>query len=518
MSKHPSPGQAVPINTLLRIDVQAGIRKLSDAQLQGSWQLGAECVRLAVQCQAQSIKVVTGRKKLSITASGAALPIELMADLAKILDDKAPPQARHAALVRLEASQHPVLLVLLSQAIDAMTLTSQQADGRHRLVWKRGEKPQRLRQIKELDERSLQIELKIRDLNRRTLSASLFELCRFCWIPLKIDGRACHAPLAPGLGQCRISEPIPGMITLPSPGAGSRVWLLQDGVIRANLSLPDRPWFVAALELSSKVRPDASPADLRGCFERELPGLIQVSIALLRRSVHRSSPTMNLAPLRHWVLQAARIPELLRHVESLAVFPLHGPKSAPQMRSLADLAEDLAQLPSRQLRCATIDPRDLAGRVHHDTPLLEIESRAQPLLCELLQHRYSAAPALTSPPVWALLPALARLRTRLRAQGGLRSIGARLWTKCLAYLVPTPPDTELPSQLREALAELQLLAAPKQRVEITKYGSRAVWRGNLLLLPVGCPELRHWAALRAQHEHAKELLWSSLCALPRSPR
>lgn len=518
MSKHPTPGQAVPINTLLRIDVQAGIRKLSDAQLQGSWQLGAECVRLAVQCQAQSIKVTTGRRKLSISATGAALPAELLADLSKILDGSAPPQARHAALVRLEASHHPVLLVLLSQSIDAITLTSQQRDGRHRLVWKRGDKPQRLKQIKVQDTRALQLDLRIRDLDRRALSASLFELCRFCSIPIKIDGRPCLASLPPGLGECRITEPIPGTLSLPSPGTGSRVWLLQHGVIRANLSLPERPWFVAALELSSKVRPDASPADLRSCFERELPGLVKVSIALLRRSVVRAQAGPELPPLRHWVLEAARVPELLPHVESLPVFPLHGPEPQPQLQSLADLADDLVTLPSRQHRCATIDPRDLPGRVHHDTPLLEIESRAQPLLCELLQHRYSAAPALSRPPAWALIPAISRLRTRLRALGGLRCLRARWWTKMMARLCAAPRDEELSDPQRQALAELRALAAPRQRVQITKYGSRAAWRGDLLLLPLGCPELRHWSALQAQHAHAKELLWGSLCALPRSAR
>lgn len=518
MSEHLPPGQAVPINTLLRIDVQAGIRKLSDAQLQGSWQLGAECVRLAMQCQAQSIKIVTGRKKLSITAQGAALPVELLADLAKVLDKTAPPQARHAALVRIEASHHPVLLVLLSRSIDAITLTSQQQDGRHRLLWSRNEKPQRLRKNHHQDKRTLQIELKIRDLDRRALLASLFELCRFCPIPLKIDGRTCQAALDSSLGHFKILEPIPGVVGLALPGTGSRVWLLQNGVIRANLSLPDRPWFVAALELSSKIRPDATPADLRSCFERELPKLVQLSIALLQRSVLQSPPDANLAPLRHWVLEAARIPELLPHVESLAVFPLHPPKHPPSLRSLADLAQDLVTLPTRQQRCATIDPRDLAGRVHHDMPLLEIESRAQPLLCELLQHRYSAAPALSHPPVWALLPALARLRTRLRALGGLASVRARIWTKLMAFLSPSPRDDELAPPVRQALQELQALAAPRLKIRVTKYGSRAVWRGKLLLLPLRCPELRHWSVLHSQHQHAKELLWSSLCALPRSAR
>lgn len=518
MSKHPPLGQAVPINTLLRIDVQAGIRKLSDAQLQGSWQLGAECVRLAVQCQAQSIKILTGRKKLVLMADNATLATELLADLAKVLDHTAPPQARHAALVRLEASRHPVLLVLLSQSIEAMTLTSQAQDGRQRLTWKRGQKAQRLRQLKHQDHRSLQVELKIRDLDRRALLSSLFDLCRFCPIPIQVDGRSCHAPLAPGLGQAQIAEPFPGILSLPTPGAGSRVWLLQNGVIRANLSLPERPWFVAALELSSKLRPDASPADLRSCFERELPKLVQHSIALLQRQVSQASAGSNLAPLRHWVLEAARIPELLPQVESLAVFPLHPPKNAPQLRSLADLANDLVTPTARQHRCATIDPRDLAGRVHHDTPLLEIEARAQPLLCELLQHRYSAAPALSHPPVWALLPALARLRTRLRALGGLASVRARVWTKVMASLSRAPRDEELSPTLRQALQELRALALPHLKIQVTKYGSRAAWRGNLLLLPLQCPELRHWSALKSQHKHAKDLLWSSLCALPRSAR
>lgn len=516
MSTQGSAGQSVPLNSLLRIDIRAGIRKLSDAQLQGSWQLGAECVRLAVQCKANQIKIVTGRRKFSMIASQARLRPERLGDLAKVLDTDLSPHARHAALERLESCAHPVLLVLLSQSIHELTMTVQHPKERRRLDWKRGQKPRHLRQSKAHDHYSLKVELKIDDLDRRALTESLHELCRFCSIPIKVDGRSIAASLPPGLGQCRVQEPIPGVITLPDPGAGSRVWLLQNGVIRANLSLPARPWFAAALELSSKVAPDATPADLRHCFERELPNLIDVSIGLLQDTVQQERAPHTLASLRHWVLEAARVPHLLRQVETLRVFPFHPPRKDSQLRSLADLAEDLVPAPLRgslQAPTATIDPLDLATRVHHDTPLIEIETRAQPLLCELMQHRYSAAPAIARSP--ALRSALAKLRARHRAGGGLRKALGRAFTRSIARFGPKRSPSQLPAPLRRAYQELLERPKAPTRIVVTAWGRVPVWRGQVLVLPLRCPELQHWAALDESRVRAKDLLWSSLCALRR---
>lgn len=528
---HQQQGDAISLDALLRIDVRAEIRKLSDAQLQGSWQLGAECVRLATQCKANGIKIKTSRRSFAMAASNALLRSELLGALARVLDETLPAQKRHKALEVLESSDHPVLLVLLSRSIEHIDFTIQHAQGQHRLVWTRGQKPARMRQRKAQSLCSMTLKLRIRGLDRGALRSSLFELCRFCGVPLRVDGQPVLAsaksrsskgnPVA-DLAQRRVLEPFPGTLTLPHPSSGSRVWLLQNGVIRANLSLPDRPWFVATLELSSKVQADATPADLRRRFEQELTPLVNTSIELLRAQVANNQDPSQLPALRHWVLEAAKIPALLPQVETLAVFEVHVPRKAPVFCSLADLAEDLvgtlsSQRPVRP-RPAMIDPQDLARRAHHDTPLIAIETRAQPLLYELLAHRYDAAPALSRPRWWSIRRLLGALVFRRRVGGGWLSAWGRTHTRVLGLLGKKVPAQSLEPAMRRALSEIQALAGPRRRVKVCKKGRRPAWLGKTLLLPLNCPELRHWCSLDERQGKAKELLWSSLGALRRPSR
>lgn len=522
MSARPETGATIALNALLRIDVSAEIRKLSDAQLQGSWQLGAESVRLAVQCGAQTIRVSTSRHRLRLSARGANMPQALLGHLACVMDENQPGSKRHLALEQLETCSHPVLLSLLSQSIDTLDLTIQNQQGRFRLHCDRGQKPHRLRQAKEHGSPSLYLELKIHDLDHRALRSSLHELCRFCSIPLQVDGRMVTAPLDPGMGQRVIRHPMPGTLTFSNPGQGSRVWLLQDGVIRANLSLPARPWFTAALELSGCVPRDASPADLRSRFEQELPKLILASVDLLHSIASARPDADTQASLRHWVIEIARVPQLLPRVETLPVFPVHHPGQDPRMCSLADLAEALIPAlpsgPPTRARPATIDPRDLKSRAHHDTVLIAIESRAQPLLCELLQYHYSAAPARSPQRWWSPTQIWARLRFARRCSGGLMGSWGRRWTRCMGLLGALVPESDLEPDTRRAVAEIQDFASNETTVLVTRGGKQPAWRQGTLLLPLASRELRHWSRLDTREKHAKELLWGSLRALRRPLR
>ena len=72
----------VDLRELLRIDIEAELRKLTVAQLQGPWQMPAELVRRAVRAGASEIDVKLGRGSCSIRDDGPPLPVEQLRELA----------------------------------------------------------------------------------------------------------------------------------------------------------------------------------------------------------------------------------------------------------------------------------------------------------------------------------------------------------------------------------------------------------------------------------------------------
>lgn len=325
-----------------------------------------------------------------------------------------------------------------------------------------------------------------------------------------------------GLARQRVKQPLPGEIALPEPGGASRVWLLHNAVVRANLSLPARPWFLAALEFEHQVPADASPADLRTQFEAQLPALLESSVRLLARSCRQATDPQQIAKLRHWVVEVARIPSLLPRVEELAVFPLHPPRQPARMLSLSQLAEWLIpQMEGDSLihpRLATISPRDLAKRAHRDTPLVEIEDALAPSLCELLGVRLPAAPRLRRAPWWSPRVILARLRYQLRSGGGLGALGSRFFTAALGRLTGVMREDKLSAPLQAVLQDMRRHSGARVEIGVLRFGRSALWRGNRLLLPLRCPELQLWRRLGPAHRQAKELVWTSLRALARPSR
>ena len=64
----------IDVGGLLTIDVGSELRKLSQAQLQGPWQIPAELVRRALRAGATEVDVRTERHGVRVIDDGAGVP------------------------------------------------------------------------------------------------------------------------------------------------------------------------------------------------------------------------------------------------------------------------------------------------------------------------------------------------------------------------------------------------------------------------------------------------------------
>ncbi|MBL8970373.1 MAG: hypothetical protein JNK56_07325, partial [Myxococcales bacterium] len=133
--------QSVDLRDLLRIDIEAELRKLTVAQLQGPWQMPAELVRRAVRAGAGEIDVSLGRSGCTVRDDGPPLPDAQLRDLATMLDPAAPAERRHQALLALEAAGGLALLALAGLGATQLDLRARGGGTLRRLTWRARQGP-----------------------------------------------------------------------------------------------------------------------------------------------------------------------------------------------------------------------------------------------------------------------------------------------------------------------------------------------------------------------------------------
>ena len=115
-------------SSLLRIDFDAAIDKLADAQLQGTWQLPAELARLAIATGARSVDFDVEPRHLAMTAPGACWDQRMIADFASVLDRRIEAADRHRAMVDLEERGAFVLSAIDEPPADWQAFISEMAE------------------------------------------------------------------------------------------------------------------------------------------------------------------------------------------------------------------------------------------------------------------------------------------------------------------------------------------------------------------------------------------------------
>lgn len=322
MSEQPEP---IDVGSLLTIDVESELRKLTQAQLQGPWQLPAELVRRAIRYRARAVEIELGRQLLRVRSHGGGeVPHVVLHELAVLLDPQRSPKRRHRALSQLEHAGELALLGLLGLAPSSLRITTPQS-GEYPAVslsWRSGAAVE-LQRSPSPGPSHAEVLIRGAKLDRTRAREWLAEVARHAPIEIEVDGR----PLGPtgfadAFSITRIFEPVPALLALPREGELGRLYLLQDGLITTHLSVPDSPCFEAAIETRTLAEPSASAARLRELVQPLIPELIEAAIEHMIRVGQRSAAlaVADRSRLSRLLLHGARRDR--EHAKTIAQLPL----------------------------------------------------------------------------------------------------------------------------------------------------------------------------------------------------
>ena len=397
-------GKVVDIGALLTIDVDAELRKLATAQLQGPWQIPAELARRSMAAGASKVDVTFSRRRVRVEDDGRAVEEAQVRALAELLNPSAPAATRHAALLSLEAAGAVPLLALAGLALTSLSLESR-GGGRPsvRLDVGRGRAPTLVVDpaASKSSAPQTRIELVADELEVKRAREWLEEVGRFAGGALRIDGE-----LGPdGLHEYLVSAPLElpfgdqgvvrGRIGIPHSGDTPRLWILQHRIVVTHQGLTKAPTFEALLELGDKVAPRATAADLRELVAPTLVPLSDEAVTLMLRAAKRLPELGREGQNRviRLLLQAARLGRKRREIEAARLVPcLVGHDEAPVWRSIAELRGSGAG-EGRQAAIPAVYPGQSTDEVIlGSAPIAVLGSSARSAITELFGVRFGPAP------------------------------------------------------------------------------------------------------------------------------
>jgi hypothetical protein len=333
MSDH--AGIDIDVGSLLTIDVESELRKLTQAQLQGPWQLPSELVRRALRGGATRVEIELGRSALSVRSFGDRVEFQIMRELAALLDAKRSPQRRHRALSALERAGALSLLGLVGLEPSSVRITSPNANPEGETMGLSWERDGAITLQRFLPPYPAHVEVLVRGtkLDRTRAREWLSGVARFAPAEILVDGK----PLARGAnqgfgevfslaalqssGRSSGQPPLTGTLALPREGELARLYLLQDGLVTTHMSLTDAPCFEAAIETRGLAEPGASAARLRDVITPMIPTIVSSAVEhMIAIAGEGRLEASERARLTQLLLHAARRDR--GHAKTIAQLPL----------------------------------------------------------------------------------------------------------------------------------------------------------------------------------------------------
>lgn len=453
--------ESVDLRSLLAIDIEAELRKLASAQLQGPWQLPAELVRRSIAAGARTVTVELGRASVRVRDDGAPIGRELLQAVADLLDAGASAERRHRALLALEAAGALALLALPSLRPGRVEITAR-GDGLLRRLDVSGQGRGDMNERTDADGgRGTEVLVRAAELDPSRARTWLADVCRFAPAAVRVDG----APVSDGLRRylARTDLDLPkfklrGSVALAHRGEPARIWLLVHGVVSTHVGVARAPCFEAVVELADKLaagelKASATTADLREAIAPALEAIVDAGVQLMLAAGARSA---TLAPgsqarVLQLLLQTLRTRRRAAEVLALPVVPAlvgRGDRRFLPLEALPALA--------RPEPAFALDPeQDPEAFALPGPPVLLLGTAERGMLAELLNLRFRQPPP--------------RGTERLPIAVDLARGWSRFWHALGGARRPLP-ESELSPAERRLLAALRVAvrggAGAPERVEL----------------------------------------------------
>jgi hypothetical protein len=456
---------------LLAIDVAEELRALSREQLQGSWQIPAELVRLAVARGASKVELVTRRHGFEVRCDAPLVTDRQLRVLAAALDPGIESDRRHTAVVELEGGGVQALLWLAGEQRSSLDMTSGVDALKSRFMCRTGGAPIVDQASVGSKAHGFELHFGGSRFDGPRARGWLRRATRFAPISVSVDGHRVPSGFVDTLAAVRTDRPVPADIAITRDGDAPHLYLLRDGVLATRATVPGYPPFEAAVELGGTVGSVATPDDLRAAVNPALPELIDLAVRLMV-DLARQLEELDEASRERvtcLVLRAARGGLYRSEIFGIPLLRAVA-EDGPTWLSLAAVADQARR--GRGVLRATPPDRSPPGTTSGDTDILLLTTEECSLLAELLDVR------------------LERPAGRQRPNGLGRLVNAtRVAAEWCVELAPAEfrrqvvPSDDLLDSERELLVRLnRQLPAPKD-VRICTGGGAVRRRGRRLLLP-----------------------------------
>jgi hypothetical protein len=388
--------ERIDVGSLLTIDVESELRKLTQAQLQGPWQLPAELVRAALRRGATRVEVELGRQQLCVRSEGGSVPLTVLRELSALLDPRRSPQRRHRALSQLERAGELCLLGLLGLDPTSLRIISPDATPERTAMginWRRGAAVE----VQRFEPAPTHAEVIVRGakFDRARAREWLVDVGRYAPVEIEIDGRPLSS-LDPTSGRggfedafslTHIVTPVPATLALTREGELARLYLLQDGLVTTHMSVPEVPCFEAAIETRTLADATASAARLRELIQPLIPKLVEAAVAHMIRLGEQGAalPPVDRSRLTRLLLHGARRDR--EHAKTIARLPLFRglePDGRERWCDLLALRQSVQEEAGERLLIALFPDQDPAD-FSPEARLFVLDESERALLGELLE-------------------------------------------------------------------------------------------------------------------------------------
>ncbi len=270
----------IDVGGLLTIDVASELRKLSLAQLQGTWQLPSELVRRALRDGATQVEVDLSRHRAEVRDNGRGVPEAHLEWVGVLLDERKTNEERHAALTALEATGELALLMLAG--LEPRTLQIRSARGGRVvcLAYQRGRTPWMTIDATPESDSTVAV-VQHPGIDRRRAAEWLGGAARFAPATVLVDGQAVNVGFLGTFGPHPLNDPLRGRVAIPFEGDTAHAWLLEHGLVTGHVAVPEAPCFEAAVELGDPATTELSAARLREAMQPQVDTLVQQAMGAL---------------------------------------------------------------------------------------------------------------------------------------------------------------------------------------------------------------------------------------------